>query len=104
MGELTRIDNAAIRSAAMTLRAVDNRFRQQILKLLAENSRMIVSDIFVKLRTEQSITSQHLGILRQANVVITERDGKFIRYSLNPRRLDALATFTEKIASDLGEN
>ena len=43
---------------------------------------MTVTDIYVKLRLEQSVASQHLAILRKAGVVQTERDGKFIFYSL----------------------
>ncbi len=71
----------------MTLRAINHKLRQQIVKLLEENKRMNVTDIYVKLRLEQSVASQHLAILRRANIVITERDGKFIHYALNHSRI-----------------
>ena len=42
-----------------------------------------VTELYVKLRLEQSVASQHLAILRKAGIVFTLRDGKFIYYSIN---------------------
>lgn len=47
-----------------------------------------VNEIFDALQIEQSVASQHLRILRQAELVQTRRDGKFIYYSLNYNRLN----------------
>jgi DNA-binding transcriptional ArsR family regulator len=77
----------------MTLRAINHKLRQQIVKLLDENKRMNVTDIYVKLRLEQSVASQHLAILRRANIVITDRDGKFIHYKLNYEKLTDVSKF-----------
>jgi len=54
---------------------------------------MNVTDIYVKLRLEQSVASQHLAILRRANIVITDRDGKFIHYKLNYEKLTDVSKF-----------
>lgn len=91
--ESTKLDFVAIKSAAMTLRAINHKLRQQIVKLLNENKRMNVTDIYVKLRLEQSVASQHLAILRRANIVITDRDGKFIHYKLNYEKLADVSKF-----------
>jgi len=91
--ESTKLDFVAIKSAAMTLRAINHKLRQQIVKLLDENKRMNVTDIYVKLRLEQSVASQHLAILRRANIVITDRDGKFIHYKLNYEKLNDVSKF-----------
>lgn len=91
--EQIKLDYMAVKSAAMTLRAINHKLRQQIIKLLEENKRMNVTDIYVKLRLEQSVASQHLAILRRANIVITERDGKFIHYALNHQRIASVAKF-----------
>lgn len=99
--EPLKLDYVAVKSAAMTLRAINHKLRQQIIKLLEENERMNVTDIYVKLRLEQSVASQHLAILRRADIVITERDGKFIHYRLNHERIEAVAHFVkELIASE----
>jgi DNA-binding transcriptional ArsR family regulator len=94
-----RIDYAALKKAAGVLRAVNHKLRQSMIKLLEDNGRMTVTEIYVKLRLEQSVASQHLAILRTANVVKTERDGKFIYYSLNEDRISELADLVEELAS-----
>ncbi len=84
----------------MTLRSINHKLRQQILKLLDENKRMNVTDIYVKLRLEQAVASQQLAILRNAKIVSTERMGKEIFYSVNHARIEEVAAFVKKIASE----
>jgi DNA-binding transcriptional ArsR family regulator len=82
-----KIDVIQLKKASLILRAVNHKLRQQILRLIHQNSKMTVTDIYVKLRLEQSVASQHLAILRKAGYVHTLRDGKFIYYSVNYDRL-----------------
>ena len=97
--EPIKLDYVAVKSAAMTLRAINHKLRQQIIKLLEENKRMNVTDSYVKLRLEQSVASQHLAILRRADIVITERDGKFIHYALNHARIAAVSHFVKELVN-----
>ena len=83
-----RIDVIQLKKAALILRAVNHKLRQQIMKLIHQNGKMTVTEIYVKLRLEQSVASQHLAILRKAGFVTTVRDGKFIYYSVNYERLE----------------
>ena len=83
-----RIDVIQLKKAALILRAINHKLRQQIMKLIHQNGKMTVTEIYVKLRLEQSVASQHLAILRKAGFVTTLRDGKFIYYSVNYERLD----------------
>ena len=57
------------------------------LDLLAPQEIDIGDEVFIEiyntLKLEQSITSQHLRILRLAGLVETEREGKFIYYRVN---------------------
>lgn len=99
-GDVITLDYIQTKSAAMILRAVNHKLRQQIIKLLEENKRMNVTDIYVKLRLEQSVASQHLAILRRANVVITERDGKFIHYKLNHDKIAQISKFVKDLLSN----
>jgi DNA-binding transcriptional ArsR family regulator len=82
------IEALQLKKAALVLRAVNHVLRQQILALLHKNHRMPVTDIYVKLRLEQSVASQHLAILRRVGFVNTEREGKNIFYSVNYQRLN----------------
>ncbi len=83
-----KIDIIQLKKAALILRAVNHKLRQQILRLIYQSGKMTVTEIYVKLRLEQSVASQHLAILRKAGYVNTLRDGKFIYYSVNLDRLD----------------
>jgi DNA-binding transcriptional ArsR family regulator len=85
-GALT-INLLNIKKAALVLRAINHKLRQQMLKQIDEQGRITVTELYVKLRLEQSVASQHLAILRKAGFVKTERDGKFIYYSVNTDRL-----------------
>jgi ArsR family transcriptional regulator, virulence genes transcriptional regulator len=91
------VDLYNLKKAAMVLRAINHKLRQQILKLIDESGRMTVTEIYVKLRLEQSVASQHLAILRKAGFVKTERDGKFIYYSVNTERLEELNRFVKEL-------
>lgn len=86
-GDSVKVDFLNLKKAAMILRALNHKLRQQILKLIDEHRRLTVTEIYVRLRLEQSVASQHLAILRRAGIVKTERDGKFIYYSVNSSRV-----------------
>ncbi len=92
-----KIDAIQLKKAALIFRAVNHKLRQQILKFINQNGKITVTQIYVKLRLEQSVASQHLAILRKAGFVTTERDGKFIYYSVNHNRLAEV----HKVAQDL---
>jgi DNA-binding transcriptional ArsR family regulator len=94
-----KIDVIQLKKAALVLRAVNHKLRQQILKLIHQNDRMTVTEIYVKLRLEQSVASQHLAILRKAGFVNTTRDGKFIFYTVNESRLEEVHKFVHDLLS-----
>jgi DNA-binding transcriptional ArsR family regulator len=92
-----KIDLLQLKKAALVLRAINHKLRQQILKLIHQKEKITVTEIYVKLRLEQSVASQHLAILRKAGFVITERDGKFIYYSVNNQRLQEVNRFAQDL-------
>ena len=92
------LDYLELRKAVLVLRAVNHELRQQIIKLLEEKGNLSVTDIYVHLRLEQSVASQHLAILRRAGVVKTDRQGKFILYSLDAERLSQISRLVEELA------
>jgi DNA-binding transcriptional ArsR family regulator len=98
-GENLKLDFLRLKKAAMILRALNHKLRQQLLKLVDEHEKITVTEIYVSLRLEQSVVSQHLAILRRAGIVITKREGKFIYYSLNYKRLHEINNFVEQLVS-----
>jgi DNA-binding transcriptional ArsR family regulator len=96
-GAELKVDLLNLKKASLILRAINHKLRQQILKLIDEQGKITVTEIYVKLRLEQSVASQHLAILRKAGFVKTDRDGKFIYYTVNPERLGDLNKFVESL-------
>ncbi len=96
-GNSLKVDLLNVKKASLILRAINHKLRQQILKLIDEQGKITVTEIYVKLRLEQSVASQHLAILRKAGFVKTDRDGKFIYYTVNAARLEDLNKFTESL-------
>lgn len=88
-----------VKKAALVLRAINHKLRQQILKQIDEQGKLTVTELYVKLRLEQSVASQHLAILRKAGFVKTERNGKYIYYSLNSDRLKEINELVNNLLS-----
>jgi DNA-binding transcriptional ArsR family regulator len=86
-----------IKKASLVLRSLNHKLRQQIIKLIHESEKLTVTEIYVKLRLEQSVASQHLAILRKAGIVSTKREGKFIYYTINTQRIEAIEEFVSKL-------
>ncbi len=94
---LQNIDYLRIKKAALVLRALNHKLRQQIIKTINEHKRITVTELYVKLRLEQSVASQHLAILRKAEIVSTVREGKFIFYTINEERIVAINDFVKNL-------
>ncbi|MBP7398620.1 MAG: helix-turn-helix transcriptional regulator [Chitinophagales bacterium] len=92
-----KLDYNSYRRTVIILRAVNHKLRQHIIRLLDDNKEMTVTEVYIKMRMEQSVASQHLAFLRKAGVVSTNRKGKYIFYSLNYDRLKEIAQMTEEL-------
>ena len=95
------INNEKLQVSSEILRALAHPLRMKILEFIDQNGTINVNKIYNTLRLEQSITSQHLRILRLAGLVATRRDGKFIHYSIN---YDKVAGSVSAIDSFLDED
>ena len=73
-------------------RAIKHKLRTKVMNIISVQPGITVTQLYVKMRLEQSVVSQHLAILRKAGVVITERNGKNIHYYQNEK---AIATLNE---------
>lgn len=86
-----------IKKASLVLRALNHKLRQQLLSLIETEKKITVTEIYVRMRLEQSVASQHLAILRKAGIVATQRDGKFIYYTINEKRIKQLNRFVDEL-------
>jgi len=102
---LTIIDTAAgrakVKEAMLVLRALNHQLRRNILKtILDKKNSLTVSEIYALLLLEQSVASQHLAILRKAGAVKTQRDGKFIFYSVNVEKIEKIVDLAGDIITE----
>ena len=88
-------------TASELLRAISHKLRLAILEFVDQKKVINVNKIYNTLKLEQSITSQHLKILRDVDLVETKREGKFIYYSINYDKVqqanEAIRDFAEKV-------
>lgn len=82
------IHGERLRPAVRTIKALAHPVRLNIIRVIhSKDGCANVGEIHSALDLEQSIASQHLRILRQAALVNTRRDRKFIYYSLDYARI-----------------
>ena len=94
------INVSKIKKGVQTLRIINHLLRQQILQFIHENKRITVTEIHTRFRIEQSVASEHLALLRKEKFVTTERDGRFIFYSVNYESLKKIHRLTEELISN----
>lgn len=92
------VDFDKLRRAVLTLRSINNSLRKKIVALLEEKRNITVTEIYKILKIEQSVASQHLAILRRADIVTTKREGKSIFYSINTKRITSIIGLVEDLA------
>ena len=93
------LEYPVLRKAVLIIRSLNHPIRQRIIEMLKDRTKMTVTEIYVKLRLEQSVASQHLAILRRVDVLKTKREGKFIYYTLNKSRLNAIRKFAKDLCA-----
>lgn len=79
------------------LKALAHPLRLDIIKLLANNENLCVCKIQEAFNIGQSNLSQHLRLLKDANILLAEKNGGWVHYSLKDKKiiklLELLDTF-----------
>lgn len=78
------------------VRALAHPLRLKILEFIDQNDVFKVNAIYNELNIEQSLTSQHLKILRLAGVVNAEKNGKYMHYQINYEVVDRVQKAVHK--------
>ena len=76
-------NNEKLHVSSELMRALAHPLRLKILEFIDKHGTINVNKIYNTLKIEQSITSQHLRILRMAGVVSASREGKYILYTID---------------------
>ncbi len=94
---MLKVDYATARSGYVKMRALAHPLRIKFLRFLDERKECNVGTIHKKLRLEQSVTSQHLKILRDAGLVRFRRDGKRVLYRVNYPKVKLMMAMAAKL-------
>jgi ArsR family transcriptional regulator len=70
-------------------KALNDPTRRQILQLLQERD-MTAGEIVERFKISGPSISHHLDLLKQAKLVIAEKDGQYVYYSLNTTVVDEI--------------
>ncbi len=81
------INTADLEHASDTLKAIAHPIRISIIELLDNGTELNVTEIHQTLNIEQAVASHHLSILKNKNVLISNRIGKNCVYRLKHPQL-----------------
>lgn len=85
-------------------RAMGNPLRMEIVHLL-RNGPMNVNDIVTAVGQHQATVSRNLTVLRNAGIVLTQREGNTILYRVaNPKLVDVCDLMREVLIEQIGEH
>ena len=73
--------------------------RIQIIKLIRDK-KLCVNAITNKLGVSQSAVSQHLKVLKECNLVVSDRYGSIVHYQLNKNKIGEFKNAISKIIGD----
>ena len=93
---ISKYNYELFRKVVLLLRSIKHDIRVKIIDLLQEHGEQTVTDLYIRLRIEQSVCSQHLAILRRAGIVKSRRNGKFIYYSININVLRIITNYQSR--------
>lgn len=80
-------------------KALGHPLRVRILKLLLEGSRC-VCEILPEVPAEQSNTSQHLNVMKNAGILTRYKDGSKVIYQIRNDRLKTLIALASEITQE----
>lgn len=92
------IEASDIRKAVLLLRAIEHPLRQKILQFMSSRVQVYVTEVHTEFKVEQSVASDHLGILKDAQLVLAQRRGRFIYYSVNNEGIERLHRLLQQVA------
>jgi DNA-binding transcriptional ArsR family regulator len=96
MDEPEKIDPERLEDIADLLRAMAHPLRIAIIDLLADGKQLTVTQIQKQLGVEQAVTSHHLIILKNKEVLRHKRQGKTILYYLRNENITRLLHFARQ--------
>ena len=77
--------------------ALSDPTRRAILEILANRGELSATDIYEQFSVSPQAISQHLKVLREANLVVMEKRAQKHLYSLNPQTLSQFEAWVQNM-------
>ena len=77
--------------------ALSDPTRRSILEMLAGSGSLSATDIYARFPASPPAISQHLKVLREANLVIVEKRAQFRLYRVNPEAMHELEDWVKYV-------
>ncbi|MBP1765265.1 MAG: transcriptional regulator, ArsR family [Firmicutes bacterium] len=87
------------KALAKIFKALGDETRLEIVRMLAGKERCVCAFLSTFAMSQPAI-SNHLRVLREADVVIDTREGRWIFYRLNPKAFHAIEALCELVLPD----
>ena len=97
MAETLALNYVLAKKGLGRIKALAHPLRLSIIAFIDKNGEINVNKIYRSLRLEQSITSQHLKILREARLVDMEKSAQQRIYTINTASLHEIEEWIGKI-------
>lgn len=98
------IDGDLQTARAHFFKAMGDRTRLDILKMLSETQPLSVTEIYQKLGHAQNLISHHLTCLKNCGLVSAEKQGKQVFYRIRSKKILKLLTLTDTYIKDILES
>jgi ArsR family transcriptional regulator len=95
-----KFDHQKLQYSTVLMKALAHPLRLKILEYIDSQGIINVNKIYNTLGIEQSVTSQHLRLLRLAGVVNASKEGKYVHYDIN---YEVLAKAEKAVNNFLGK-
>ena len=82
-----------------TLKALSDPTRREILSML-KNAKLSAGEIVEKFPVSGAAVSRHLSVLKEADLIRDEREGKYIYYELNASVLEEIMLWITQLKGD----
>tara|TARA_R110002050_G_scaffold195593_1_gene330447 strand:- start:43203 stop:43493 length:291 start_codon:yes stop_codon:yes gene_type:complete len=90
------IDLEKVNAATNLLKGIAHPIRLAIMEVLRNGDKLCVTDIYEQIEVEQAVASQHLKILKDKNILASEKKGKQIFYKIKNDKFNKLLDYIEE--------
>jgi len=80
-------DRGKVRKTVAFLGAINHPTRQDLINAIVEQKQVNVSELSDLLKLKQTEVSQHLAVLRNLDLVMGLKIGKYVYYSVNEEKI-----------------